>query len=70
MKLNDIEITEYPNSPSGGMTTIPVPPGIKVTHTPTGLFSICTIYRSQHSNKREALEDLELQLTNTKETRK
>jgi protein subunit release factor A len=70
MQTSELKIESWPPEPANGMHTGIFTAGIKVTHTPTGLFSVCTIYRSQHSNKREALEDLELQLTNTKETRK
>lgn len=43
----------------GAMTLGVSPTGVKITHLPTGIVSICTAERSQGSNKVKALKSLE-----------
>lgn len=37
--------------------------GVQVVHIPSGLYAECAIYRSQHKNKRDAIEAIQNELT-------
>jgi peptide chain release factor 2 len=62
---NDLKVECYPNVVKGMKVGIPV--GVKITHVPTGLSTICEEHRSQHKNRDEALRQLEALLDTTPE---
>jgi len=64
---NDLKVECYPNIVKGMKAGIPV--GVKITHVPTGLYTICEEHRSQHKNRDEALRQLEALLDTTAEHR-
>ena len=50
--------TYYGEQGPGGQHVCRVPPGIQLTHIPTGIVVVCDVERSQHRNKLKALEML------------
>jgi peptide chain release factor 2 len=53
----DLEISTYPPRDRGGQH-VGISSGIQITHLPTGLVAICNSDRSQHTNKRIAMDML------------
>lgn len=60
MSLNpkDLIIKSWPPKPRKGMQTGEVPPGVQITHVPTGEQVIANHYRYQHLNRELALKEL------------
>jgi protein subunit release factor A len=59
MDLSDLKTESFPLDDTVGMGTHAIGSGVKITHKPTGLWSICDIHRSQYLNRNEALANLE-----------
>lgn len=60
----DLEVSVYPEPPSGGMQTGRIPVGVKISHKPTGITTTCVENRQQFVNRQLALAELE-KLVNT-----
>ena len=61
MKLSnkDLKIESYPKVSQKVMAIQTTPKGVKITHVPTGIAVKCDLQRSQHGNRKIALEQLE-----------
>ena len=59
----DVKIDLFHSGGAGGQNVNKVETAVRVTHIPTGTVVVCQDERSQLSNKRRALENLEKRLT-------
>lgn len=57
---DDLEITNWPPQPQGGMLAGAMPLGVRVSHRPTGCAVECSYHRSQYKNREAAIAVLEL----------
>ena len=55
-KETDIRIDSFRTGVVGGMSTGTLQAAVRITHIPTGLTVDCSTERSQHKNKKIALE--------------
>ena len=61
IKPEDVRITMCNADHQGvGGWCLETPAGISIFHIPTSIYVQCTKHRSQHRNKAEALEELEI----------
>lgn len=60
IKLNELTVTAYPQTPFRGMHIGAVLSGISLTHKPSGITINCDEQRSPHKNKAQALYELRL----------
>lgn len=51
----DVQVEHWTSRPPGGQH-VGTSMGVKVTHLPTGLIACCEVARSQHLNRRIALD--------------
>lgn len=58
----DLKVEPWSPRPPGGQQ-VGVATGVRVTHLPTGLEAVCNTDRSQHRNKRIAVQMIEAALT-------
>lgn len=59
----ELKIEAWPLRPKGGQHVGDTSRAVKVTHLPTGTEALCSMARSQHHNRRIALEMIEFALT-------
>ncbi len=62
LDMNDIRVDTFCSSGPGGQGVNTTYSAVRVTHIPTGMFVACQTYRSQHENKRAALQLLTTRL--------
>lgn len=62
LNMDDIEITRCKASGAGGQHVNTTDSAVRVKHTPTGIVITCQNERSQHQNKAQALELLQVKL--------
>lgn len=62
LDMNDIRVDTFCSSGPGGQGVNTTYSAVRVTHEPTGMFVACQTYRSQHENKRAALQLLATRL--------
>ena len=54
---SDLLVEAWSPRPPGGQQ-VGINTGVKITHLPTGLIAICDSHRSQHRNKKVAVDML------------
>ena len=52
----DLQIETWPSHKIGGQNVGIISCGVKIKHLPTGIIAISSAERSQHKNKRVAME--------------
>lgn len=62
INMNDIEITRCKASGAGGQHINTTDSAVRIKHKPTGMVVTCQNERSQHQNKAQALELLQVKL--------
>lgn len=62
MNPKDLLIICWPEPIPGGLS-VGMSRGVKITHLPSGLVTICDSERSQHMNRDKALADLDYKLS-------
>ncbi len=61
-KEEDIKMDAYGSSGPGGQSVNKTESAIRLTHIPTGIVAACQTHRSQHQNRRDAMELLKAKL--------
>ena len=64
--LDDYKIEKLHSGGKGGQNVNKVETGVRVTHIPTGLTTVCTEERSQYMNKQKAIKRIQEQLKQMK----